>query len=62
MKYTMRFPRALNIRDDLNLTDCLTASGKCFLLYAAVSLSHSRTGVTESIITKKKRKMESEAA
>ena len=24
---TMRFPRALAIRDDLDATDCLTASG-----------------------------------
>lgn len=45
MQYTMRFPRALSIRDDLTINDCLTASG-----------------VTENIITKKKRKMESDAA
>lgn len=45
MKYTMRFPRALSIRDDLTVNDCLTASG-----------------ITETIISKKKRKMESEAA
>ena len=62
MKYTMRFPRALSIRDDLTVNDCLTASGLYFLLSAVVLLSHSLTGITETIISKKKRKMESEAA
>jgi len=33
MKYTMRFPRALSIRDDLTVSDCLTASGSYCLLY-----------------------------
>lgn len=27
MGYTMRFPRALSIRDDLSIADCMTASG-----------------------------------
>lgn len=29
---TMRFPRALAIRDDLDISDCLTASGMSFAL------------------------------
>ena len=27
MGYTMRFPRALSIRDDLSIADCMAASG-----------------------------------
>jgi hypothetical protein len=27
MGFTMRFPRAMSIREDLSLTDCITASG-----------------------------------
>lgn len=27
--YTMRFPRALGIRDDLTVADCVTATGAC---------------------------------
>lgn len=30
MGYTMRFPRALSIRDDLSIADCMTASGIAF--------------------------------
>jgi len=27
MAFTMRFPRALSIRDDLSVADCMTATG-----------------------------------
>ena len=34
MGYTMRFPRALSIRDDLSIADCMAASGTLdFLLF-----------------------------
>lgn len=29
MGYTMRFPRALGIREDLSIADCMPASGMC---------------------------------
>lgn len=61
MGYTMRFPRALSIRDDLSIGDCLKASGAFSLHYLVVSLSYISTEVTESIISDKKRKMESKA-
>jgi DNA ligase 4 len=32
MNFTLRFPRAVGIRDDLNTSDCMTATGKCGLL------------------------------
>lgn len=28
--YTMRFPRALHIREDLSVADCMTVSGGCY--------------------------------
>jgi len=28
MGFTMRFPRAMAIRDDLTVADCMTASGE----------------------------------
>jgi DNA ligase-4 len=28
MGFTMRFPRAMSIRDDLTVADCMTASGR----------------------------------
>lgn len=58
--FTMRFPRALQIRDDLSIADCMTASGKrCtnwgggLNLYSWISLA-----VLEGIRSEKKRKME----
>lgn len=34
MRFTMRFPRALSIRDDLSIADCMSASGS--FLYIAL--------------------------
>jgi DNA ligase-4 len=31
MAFTMRFPRALAIRDDLSIADCMTATGSCIV-------------------------------
>ena len=31
MAFTMRFPRALAIRDDLSIADCMTATGLCMV-------------------------------
>lgn len=31
--FTTRFPRAVRIRDDLDATDCLTATGSTLMLY-----------------------------
>lgn len=40
---TMRFPRALQIRDDLEISDCMTASGTySYSLVCTVKLSASQ--------------------
>ncbi len=36
--YTMRFPRAMRIRDDLSIADCMSASGVLHIFLAANSL------------------------
>lgn len=65
--FTMRFPRALQIRDDLSIADCMTASGTsqfgCGTLFATpppfrCPLMQACLAVLESIRSEKKRKME----
>ncbi len=58
--FTMRFPRALQIRDDLSIADCMTASGKrCVDSGGGLSIySRVSPAVLESIRSEKKRKME----
>ena len=57
--FTMRFPRALSIRDDLSIADCMTATGimigslRIFLVSDATVAA-----VLESMKTERKRKME----
>lgn len=34
--FTMRFPRALIIRDDLDISDCMTASGEILLMWVVL--------------------------
>ena len=56
---TMRFPRALAIRDDLDITDCLTASGTSADPSTA---SVSQTpAVLDSVRSDRKRKMSNES-
>jgi len=40
----MRFPRALSIRDDLSIADCVTASGKQCHFFNMSTHSSSRLG------------------
>ncbi|KAF5316619.1 hypothetical protein D9619_006679 [Psilocybe cf. subviscida] len=54
MGYTMRFPRALSIRDDLNIGDCMTASG---ILESLRSDKKRKMEEDVAIATKKKRKV-----
>ena len=56
---TMRFPRALVIREDLSIADCMTASGKQF--HPLCSSYSPLPAVLESMRAERKRKMESEA-
>jgi DNA ligase-4 len=56
---TMRFPRALSIRDDLSIADCMTASGAFFVFHRYKNLPVS--AVLESMRFERKRKMESDA-
>ncbi|EPQ56491.1 DNA ligase 4 [Gloeophyllum trabeum ATCC 11539] len=50
--YTMRFPRALQIRDDLSIADCMTASA----IFEALRSEKKRKMDDEEQKTKKKRK------
>nr|GAT46734.1 DNA ligase 4 [Mycena chlorophos] len=61
MKYTMRFPRALSIREDLTVADCMTASG----VLESVRTIKKRKMESEEVSTtgnaKKKRKIAKKA-
>ncbi|GJE90990.1 DNA ligase 4 [Phanerochaete sordida] len=52
MGYTMRFPRALMIRDDLGVEDCMTASS----LFETMRHEKKRKSESGDSVTKKKRK------
>lgn len=55
----MRFPRALAIRDDLDIEDCLTASGKYrFFIWVLAVAYIVFTALLDSLRSGKKRKME----
>lgn len=57
----MRFPRALSIRDDLSVADCMTARGKyisCVVSFLA--LIFVMVDVMENFKSEKKRKTEEE--
>ena len=57
--FTMRFPRALSIRDDLTIADCMTATGAPIpVLSDGTVIKPNNTGVLENIRSEKKRKME----
>ena len=62
MGYTMRFPRALSIRDDLSIADCMTASGISFfsLFFLLAKFKYSNIAVMESLRSERKRKLESD--
>ncbi|KAJ7281646.1 DNA ligase IV [Mycena rebaudengoi] len=53
MGYTMRFPRALSIRDDLNIGDCMTASA----VFESLRTVKKRKMESDTGTTKKKRKI-----
>jgi DNA ligase-4 len=58
----MRFPRALSIRDDLSIEDCMTASGmSVFVSISRLFTGKASTAVLESLRSEKKRKMEKDA-
>jgi DNA ligase 4 len=62
MGYTMRFPRALSIRDDLSIADCMTASGIfLFSFFFPGKIYKFIIAVMDSLRTERKRKMESDA-
>lgn len=58
----MRFPRALSIRDDLSIADCMTASGLFLVsihsLDIVADLDDPELAVLESLRNERKRKME----
>lgn len=57
----MRFPRALNIRDDLTVADCMTATGAPITAFSAGALLNLVClGILEGIRSEKKRKMDDE--
>lgn len=56
----MRFPRALGIRDDLSIADCMTASGAFLAIGLARKIDRS-LAILESMRSERKRKMESDA-
>lgn len=57
--FTMRFPRALSIREDLSLSDCITASGAVLLFGGAiVFLTIKHLAILDVVRSEKKRKME----
>jgi hypothetical protein len=60
--FTMRFPRALSIREDLSVTDCATASGAVICLYGFRALFLTGIlAILETVRSEKKRKMENVA-
>ncbi|KAG6857461.1 hypothetical protein H0H87_003528 [Tephrocybe sp. NHM501043] len=61
MGFTMRFPRALSIRDDLSIADCMTATGFVRSSLLAEAVLNVSTEILESMRSEKKRKMESDA-
>jgi hypothetical protein len=55
----MRFPRALDIRDDLTISDCMTATGVYDVCSGAnVYINVSLADVMERVKFERKRKME----
>lgn len=54
----MRFPRALSIREDLSLADCVTASGALFPSLGYRPSYHQELAILEVVRSEKKRKME----
>ncbi|CAA7265112.1 unnamed protein product [Cyclocybe aegerita] len=52
MGYTMRFPRALSIRDDLTIADCMPASA----VFESLRTERKRKMESDAGVTKKKRK------
>lgn len=56
----MRFPRALSIRDDLGIEDCMTASG-LFPLAVYSPLTQITSAVLETMRAERKRKMGKDA-
>lgn len=59
--YTMRFPRALQIRDDLSIGDCMSASGTCLVCEKEKLQIFATIAILDGIRSEKKRKMESGA-
>jgi DNA ligase-4 len=58
MGFTMRFPRALSIRDDLSISDCITASGAVCRSFGLSFFLLDPSAVLETVRSEKKRKME----
>jgi DNA ligase 4 len=59
--FTMRFPRAVSIRDDLSIADCMTATGKCVNSTACDCQLHDMPSeILQDMTTMKKRKVEEE--
>ncbi|KAF9525150.1 DNA ligase 4 [Crepidotus variabilis] len=58
MGYTMRFPRALQIRDDLTIADCMSASA----VLESLRSEKKRKMETDAGVTKKKRKVTTKKA
>lgn len=55
----MRFPRAISVRDDLSVADCITASGAVLHFFGAiVFLTIKHSAILETVRSEKKRKME----
>jgi hypothetical protein len=59
--FTMRFPRALSIREDLSLSDCITASGAVLHSLGYHSFLSLSLAILEVVRSEKKRKMENVA-
>lgn len=53
MRYTMRFPRALSIRDELSIADCMSATA----VLEQLKSEKKRKMETNAVSTKKKRKV-----
>ena len=57
--FTMRFPRAIAIRDDLTIADCMTATGNDYCQLTSLNVVTNLTAaVLESMKSERKRKME----
>lgn len=55
----MRFPRALAIRENLSVSDCIAASGAVVgFISVFILLTFERLGILEAVRSEKKRKME----